>query len=171
MRVFIIVVAAVCALPAMAQDADELRVAREVLTRLQDQSFDKKREYCGYIGYDENGRLIASTPVAGTMDGCSATFPRNLAITASYHTHGDFDHGYFNEVPSTIDMEGDKEFYMNGYVATPGGRLWYIDTQIMVAQQVCGISCLPSSTRFEKGAKGEIAQSYTYDELREKLGD
>ena len=171
MRVFILAIAVICALPATAQDADELRIAREVLTRLQDQSFDKKREYCGYIGYDENGRLKASDPIAGTLDGCSAAFPRNLAITASYHTHGDFDQGYFNEVPSTIDMEGDKEFYMNGYVATPGGRLWYIDTRIMVARQLCGISCLPSSNRFEKGAKGEIAQSYTYEELKEKLGD
>lgn len=171
MRVFMLAVAAICAVPAVAQDADELRVAREVLTDLQAQSFDKKREYCGYIGYDETGRLKASDPVAGTLDGCSAPFPRNLAITASYHTHGDFDHGYFNEVPSTIDMDGDKEFYMNGYVSTPGGRLWYIDTQIMVAQQVCGMSCLPSSPRFQKGAKGAVAQRYTYEELQEKLAD
>jgi len=67
MRVFILAIAVICALPATVQDADELRIAREVLTRLQDQSFDKKREYCGYIGYDENGRLKASDPIAGTL--------------------------------------------------------------------------------------------------------
>ena len=171
MRALGLIVAAVCALPAMAQDAEELRLARDVLTRLQEQSFDKKREYCGYIGYNENGVRTASVPETGASDSCSAPFPRNMAITASYHTHGDFDDGYFNEVPSTIDMEGDKEFYMNGNVATPGGRLWYIDTQIMVARQVCGISCLPTSSRFEKGDMGEIAQSYTYEALRDKLGD
>lgn len=78
MRVFILAIAVICALPATAQDADELRIAREVLTRLQDQSFDKKREYCGYIGYDENGRLKASDPIAGTLDGCSAAFLATL---------------------------------------------------------------------------------------------
>ena len=34
----------------MAQDAAELVVAKEVLTRLQPLSFEKRREYCGYIG-------------------------------------------------------------------------------------------------------------------------
>lgn len=154
---------------AIAQDAEELRIARDILTELQPQSFEKKREYCGYIGYNAQGVMIASRPVSGTMDGCSAPFPRDMAITASYHTHGDYDHRYFNEIPSDIDMEGDKKFYMNGYVATPGGRLWYIDTQIMVAHQICGISCLPVAKGFRKGGMGEVAERYTYDALIERL--
>lgn len=156
--------------PVEAQDAEELGVVRDVLTLLQPLSFEKKREYCGYVGYNEKGVMTASAPVAGTRDSCAAAFPRNLAITASYHTHGDFDVGYFNEVPSDVDMEGDKQFYMNGYVATPGGRLWYIDTQAMKTWQVCGISCLPVAQSFRKGRAGAIAQSYSYAELREKLG-
>lgn len=171
MRVLGLIVAATIALPAGAQNAEELRIAREILTELQPLSFEKKREYCGYIGYNETGVLIASRPVSGTMDGCAAPFPRNLAITASYHTHGDYDHGYFNEIPSDIDMEGDKQFYMNGYVATPGGRLWYIDTQIMITRQICGLSCLPVAKGFRKGGMGDVAESYTYGALREKLGD
>lgn len=171
MRGAVLVLALIAALPVSAQDAEELRIAREVLTRLQPISFDKKREYCGYIGYDENGVLKASAAVAGTRDTCSARFPRNLAITASYHTHGDFDDGYFNEIPSDIDMEGDREFYMNGYVSTPGGRLWYIDTQIMLATQICGVSCLPVAGGFRKGPSGDIAESYSYDALRDKLAE
>jgi len=92
-------------------------------------------------------------------------------VTASYHTHGDFDEGYFNEVPSVVDMEGDREFYMNGYVATPGGRLWFIDMQRMVTYQLCGVSCLPSASGFRKNQNDVIAEEYTLDALREKLGE
>lgn len=167
----IVVLVAVLAGPVAvaAQDAGELRIAREVLTRLQPVSFEKKREYCGYIGYDAQGVMTASPPVMGTKDSCAAPFPRNLAITASYHTHGDFDRGYFNEIPSDIDMEGDRRFYMNGYVSTPGGRLWFIDSQVMVARQVCGVACLPVADRFRKGAKGDVARSYTFEALIEAL--
>lgn len=171
MRIAFLILTLGAACPAMAQDVEELRIAREVLARLQPMSFDKKREYCGYIGYDENGVLKASAAVAGTRDTCAAPFPRNMAITASYHTHGDFDDGYFNEIPSDIDIEGDKQFYMNGYVSTPGGRLWYIDTQVMGAWQICGVACLPVSNRFQKGSAGDVAESYTYDALRDKLAE
>ena len=159
------------AAPLSAQDATELRIATEVLTRIQPRSFDKHAEFCGYIGFNDQGEMVASPPVEGDKDSCGAPFPRNMAITASYHTHGDFDAGYFNEVPSQVDVDGDKKFYMNGYVATPGGRLWFIDTQIMVIRQICGIGCLPVAPSFRKGTSGTVASTYTYDELVEKLGD
>ncbi len=169
MRRSIVIIATICGQAAVAQDAVELAIAREVLADLQVKSFEKHREYCGYIGYDETGVMVATPAVSGTRDGCSAPFPRNVAVTASYHTHGDYDHGYFNEIPSDVDMAGDKQFYMNGYVATPGGRLWYIDSQLMVTHQVCGVGCLPVSDGFRKGSKGDIAESYTYEALVEKL--
>ena len=153
---------------AAAQDAAELAVAKEMLTRMQPHSFQKKREYCGYVGYNADGVMVATPPVAGDLASCGAPFPRDIAVTASYHTHGDYDDGYFNEVPSIVDMEGDQKFYMNGYVATPGGRLWFVDTQRMVTFQVCGIGCLPSAPSFRKG--DPVAQKYSYDALREKLG-
>lgn len=171
LRVCFLILGLMWSQPVAAQDAEELRIARETLTRLQPISFEKKREYCGYIGYNEKGVLIASPAVAGTRDACSAHFPRNLAITASYHTHGDYDQGYFNEIPSDIDMQSDKQFYMNGYVSTPGGRLWFIDTQLMQARQVCGISCLPTSFRFQKRTSGDVAITYSYDELLAKLAE
>lgn len=159
------------ATPIAAQDVTELQVAKDILSRIQPRSFEKHAEFCGYVGFNDKGVMVASDPVEGDQDSCGAAFPRNMAVTASYHTHGDFDPGYFNEVPSQVDVDGDKKFYMNGYVATPGGRLWFIDTQIMVIRQICGIGCLPVAPSFRKGTSGNVAPAYSYDELVEKLGE
>ena len=66
-------------------------------------------------------------------------------------------------------MEGDADEGIDGYVATPGGRLWYLDTVDMVASQLCGIGCLPRDPKFVAGQNGEIVLSYTYDDLVIKL--
>ncbi len=166
-----LILAALLATPAAAQNAEEAAVARAVLASLQDLSFRKRREYCGYIGYNEQAELVATPATGGTQASCSADFPDDIAVTASYHTHGAFDRGYFNEIPSDIDMEGDAAFLLNGYVSTPGGRLWYIDGRAMVARQICGLGCLPVAPGFAKGLNGDIAQEYTYDELVKKLSD
>lgn len=167
----VLLIALVLAGSVQAQDATELAVAKDVLASIQPRSFDKGKEFCGYIGFNEQAEMVASTPVEGTKDSCGAAFPRNLAVTASYHTHGDFDPGYFNELPSKVDVDGDREFYMNGYVATPGGRLWFIDTQVMTITQVCGVGCLPVAPSFRKGVSGDIAPFYSYHELVDRLGD
>ena len=156
---------------AAAQDPAEVEVAREVLTRLQPLSFEKRREYCGFIGYNNNAELVATEATAGSQASCGAPWPDDLAVVASYHTHGAFDLGYFNEIPSDIDMESDGEFLLNGYVATPGGRFWYIDGRAQETWQICGTACLPVSPGFYKGVNGEIAERYTYDALRAKLGE
>ena len=170
-RLVVTMILAVLCGPAAAQDAAELEVAREILTRLQPLSFEKRREYCGFIGYDARGVLVATPGHPGTMSRCGAPFPDDLAVVASYHTHGAFDLGYFNEIPSDIDMESDHAFLLNGYVATPGGRLWYIDGRAKVTWQICGTGCLPIAPGFFKGATGRIEERYTYEELREKLGE
>lgn len=166
---FWVIIVAAFATSVTAQEAAELFVARATLTDLQKPSFQEKREYCGYLGYDATGAMVATDPVAGDKASCSAAFPRNIAVTASYHTHGDFNVDYFNEVPSIVDIEGDAEFYMNGYVATPGGRLWYVDTRAKKIHQVCGLSCLPQAKGFRAGNDGDIAEEYTFDGLRAKL--
>lgn len=170
MRQFIMIAVLVFGTFAMAQDAEELIVAKKVLTRLQALSFEKNREYCGFIGYNSEGVLTATSPISGDQASCNAPFPSDMAVTASYHTHGDFDVDYLNEIPSIVDMEGDAEFYMNGYVSTPGGRLWFIDTQVLTAYQICGIGCLPKAKSFQRGKDGVIADVYEYDALRTRLG-
>lgn len=157
--------------PAAAQDAQEVAVARAVLASLQDISFRKRREYCGFIGYNDEAELVASPATVGTQASCSAAFPDDLAVVASYHTHGAYDRGYFNELPSDTDMKSDAAFLLNGYISTPGGRLWFVDGRALIARQICGVGCLPVAPGFAKGRRGEIETTYTFDELIEKLED
>ncbi|MCK0143063.1 DUF4329 domain-containing protein [Aliiroseovarius sp. F20344] len=153
-----------------AQEAAELTLVKQVFTELQPKSIRWNREYCGYIGYDQSGQLIASRPTPGKRASCLADEPENIeTILSSYHTHGAFSYDYANEVPSGDDMEGDEEEGIDGWVATPGGRLWYIDTEDLITTQICGIGCLPMDKEFEPGDMGHIAESYSYNELVQKL--
>ena len=92
-----------------------------------------------------------------------------MEVIASYHTHGAFDFSYHNELPSDIDMASDRSLGVNGWIATPGGRLWYVDAKEMVATQICGVGCLPIAPNFYKAQAGEIAPAYTYGDLVERL--
>jgi hypothetical protein len=110
--------------------------------------------------------LIASKPTRGDEGSCLSDDPHFIeVITASYHTHGGHSLDYFNEVPSGEDMEGDADEGIDGYVATPGARLWYIDSVDMIASQLCGIGCLPADHTFVVGDNGPVAASYSYDDL------
>ena len=149
-----------------AQSRQEVALAKQILGDLQRPSIRENVEYCGYLGFTRAGRLTASKPTRGDEASCLADEPKNIAvITASYHTHGAFSEEYFGEIPSGDDMEGDEEMGIDGYVSTPGGRLWYVDTTDMVASQLCGIGCLARDARFRRGADGHIKQSYSYKQL------
>ncbi|SEW06856.1 protein of unknown function [Aliiroseovarius sediminilitoris] len=157
-------------LPALAQEPGELALVKKVFAKLQPISIRANREYCGYIGYDRSGKLVASKAWRGGKGTCRARDPDNLVnVVSSYHTHGAFSSRYANEVPSGDDMATDEFEGVNGWVATPGGRLWYIDTQKMVARHVCGIGCLPMDANFLEGDMGPIAPRYQYDQLIDKL--
>lgn len=157
--------------PASAQVKEELEVARRILTELQAPSFAMRREYCGYIGINAKGKYVAGRAEPGDEASCGMDFPDGIAVTASYHTHGPFDANYFGEVPSGVDMEGDKRLRISGYISTPGGRFWYVDSREMVAHQICGIGCLPVAPGFYKGSNDEIKDQYTYEELLDKLNE
>jgi len=154
---------------ASAQSREEVEFVKDLFERLQPRSFDKRREYCGFIGHDPQGRLIASDPRPGQRDSCQLDWPHGMTVIANYHTHGAFDFAYHNELPSDTDMLIDQSLGVNGWIATPGGRLWYVDSERMVAKQVCGVGCLPIAPNFYKSQAGEIAKGYTYDELVERL--
>lgn len=152
--------------PALAQDTAESALARAVLSQLQPLSIAENREYCGYLGLDDAGRLVASAATPGDESSCLADDPANITvITASYHTHAAYSPDYDSEIPSGDDVEGDEAEGIDGYVSTPGGRFWYIDTTDDVLSQLCGIGCLPSDPAFVPGDFGPIAQSYTFQEL------
>ncbi len=165
---------AVIAWPTMmaAQQTGEVTLVKSIFETLNPISIAENVEYCGYVGFNADGQLIASKPTLGDEGSCLSDDPVHIeVITASYHTHGGHSLDYFNEVPSGEDMEGDADEGIDGYVATPGGRLWYIDTVDMTASQLCGIGCLPRDAAFVVGQNGDIALSYSYDQLVIKLAE
>ncbi len=163
---------AVLAHGAAAQDNAEVQFMKQILNQVNALSFKNNREYCGYVGFDADGNLVATPAKKGRQDSCLANEPpENLDIFASYHTHGAFTPDAFSEWPSSADMEGDEEEGIDGYVATPGGRMWYIDSQDMIASQLCSIGCLLQDPAFEAGLDGEISQSYSIDDIRQKEAD
>ncbi len=154
---------------AGAQTPAETAFVKKIFEPLQHRSFAKKREYCGFIGYDKGGKLTATEPVEGTSNGCGLTLPYDVAVIASYHTHGAFDIPYYNEIPSDIDMLSDQSMRINGWIATPGGRLWFVDSRAMVARQICGLGCLPVAPGFYKSQAGDVAESYSFEALITRL--
>lgn len=153
-----------------AQDTAEVDVIKQTFAALQKLSIAENVEYCGYVGFDAAGVLVVSQPTRGDEGTCLAGDPVGIEIiTASYHTHGGHSLDYFNEVPSGEDMEGDADEGIDGYVATPGGRLWYIDSVDMIASQLCGVGCLPMDPAFDDADNGLVALSYSYDDLIIKL--
>lgn len=172
MRLVVLGVLAALCLPvsAPAQSREEVAFMIAFLADLQLRSFEKRSEYCGFLGRDANGALRASPPLQGNRDSCPLEWPRDMEVIASYHTHGAFDFAYHNELPSDVDMLSDQSLAVDGWIATPGGRLWFVDHRQMVAKQVCSLGCLPIAPGFYKGQAGDIAKGYTYEALLDRLG-
>ena len=151
---------------AFAQSAEEIAIARATLGALQGPSFEENREYCGYLAYDAEENLVATPATRGDRDSCAYEGPEDgFVMVLSYHTHAAFDPDYASEVPSVSDIESDEAEGIDGFVATPGGRLWYVDTTDMIVRQICGLGCVYQDPDFIAGADGEISISYTYQEL------
>lgn len=156
----------------LAQSVDEEALMRATFADLNPLSIQENVEYCGYLGFTGDGELAVSAPTRGDTSSCLADEPMNLElIVASYHTHAGFSPDYSSELPSGTDMEGDEAEGIDGWVATPGGRLWYIDSVDMETWQICGVGCLPSDPNFIAGDLGVIERSYAYDDLVIKLDE
>jgi hypothetical protein len=158
---------ALSASPLIAQGNAEVGLVKATLNALQSASFTANREYCGYIVIDANGDLVAAPAVQGAIGYCEAEEPPKDSVpVASYHTHGAFEYDTPAEFPSVGDLEADEAEGVDGYISTPGGRLWYVDGVDQIASQLCGIGCLTQDPNFEAGLDGELRISYTIDELR-----
>lgn len=143
--------------------------ARDFLNTIQAQSFQFRREYCGYFFIDAAGQLRATPPRTGTFASCDMPAPRaRQGIIASYHTHGSYDPRYDNEVPSVLDLQSDFEFGIDGYVSTPGGRIWLVDYQTRSTRQICGLRCVTSDPGFRPDGEAGIRQSYTVRTLQQR---
>lgn len=167
---WILAVLWLAAAPALAQPAGEAAVARGILAQLQDRSFSENREYCGYVGVLDDGSYMATDVTRGRRDSCLSRGDesRFVEVTASFHTHAGFDPEADSEVPSVSDAEGDMDERVNGYVATPGGRLWFIDARSGTATLICGPGCLGQDPAFQPGLFGPVAGRYTFRELQQR---
>jgi hypothetical protein len=141
--------------------------AKATLNELQATSFANNREYCGYLVLILDGTLTASAATKGGVDECRPENPpEEHLIVASYHTHGAFEYDTPAEFPSLSDVEADAYEGINGYVSTPGGRLWYVNGVNLTVEQICGVGCMVQDPNFEAGLDGQIKESYSIDELR-----
>jgi len=147
--------------------AGEVAFVKAGLNALQQRSIAENREYCGYLGKTLTGTLALSPARRGDVSGCTPDEPpAGLRLLASYHTHAAYAFAYDSEVPSSDDLEGDMAEGVNGYVATPGGRLWFIDAAIGRAILLCGPGCVAADPRFEPDPAFPVRNSYSLAELR-----
>lgn len=152
-----------------AQSPEEVAAVKSYMAEVQLLSFENNREYCGIVGYDMAGRIVMSKAKRGRRASCRlGRDPAGIEVVASYHTHGSFHEDYDSEVPSVNDVEGDMEDGLDGYVATPGGRLWFVDGQTGISRQLCGLGCLPDDPEFVPEYFGPVAQRYSLDALTDR---
>ncbi|MDX8348711.1 DUF4329 domain-containing protein [Cognatiyoonia sp. IB215446] len=152
----------------IANTDDVNQFATSVLNDLQTRSIAESREYCGYIFETEDGRLAATPANRGAEDYCDLPAP-DADVIASYHTHGSFSAEYDNEVPSVDDVTSDFEAGIDGYISTPGGRIWLVDYSDQIARQLCSAGCVISDPQNDPANSGFIPQSFTLSELRERF--
>jgi len=145
--------------------------ARSFLDSIQPISFAKRSEFCGYFFQNAAGKVAATPPRRGTFASCSMPVPTQRDnIIASYHTHGAFGPEYDNEVPSSTDLLSDFDLGMNGYIATPGGRIWRVNHADRDAEQVCGLKCVTSDPGFIPRDESSVLQVYTVSTLLQRHG-
>ena len=156
-------------LPPLQSDTQDVNgFAAQVLNSLQPRSIAESREYCGLIMRAEGGGLVTSRINPGTEDSCE--MPRVIGdVVATFHTHGSFSPAYDNEVPSMSDVAGDFSQRIDGYVSTPGGRLWHVDFETRRIYLLCGPGCLRSDPNNEPKDAGFVPQSFTVPQLRARF--
>lgn len=153
----------------VASDRAVAEFARNAMDEIQRRSFAERKEFCGLILEDDAGKLDISLVVEGRENKCDLPWmsPLGLYPVATFHTHGAFNKDYDSEVPSALDVESDIDEQIDGYVATPGGRLWKTDWQEQVATQLCGEGCLVSDPDYRAEPFG-IAGRYTLRQLKQR---
>lgn len=146
----------------------ELTFVSGLLASLNRISFAQNTEICGYIGRDPQGNLFTTENAPGLEAECILpTPPANMTLLASYHTHGTYSPEYDSEFPTTTDMASDRAADIDGYISTPGGRLWHVDSDTMVVRELCGIGCLPMDPNYRPDEIGRIRTSYSYAALQQ----
>lgn len=156
------------ALPMAVQAAPsgkELAFVKKFFNSIQQSSFRQNREYCGYFGLDAAGNFIATKAKRGRQDSCWPDDPGDLDIFASYHTHGAFSIYVDSELPSAQDLAADIEEELDGYIATPGGRVWFNDSAQARTTLICGDGCVLADPTFDADLLDPTKKRYTLNQL------
>lgn len=138
-----------------------------ILIDLQRRSFAENREFCGYMGLDAAGRWMATPTTRGLEAACILPpIPAGMSVVASFHTHSTYSPHYASEWPTTQDVATDRASDIDGYISTPGGRLWHVDTDTMTVRQLCGRACLPQDPNYVASQDGPLRPLLTYRQLQ-----
>lgn len=151
---------------AHAQSRAEIAFVTKFFDELQPKSIANNREYCGYFGVDENHNFVATRPIRGREGSCMPPNPpETMEVFASYHTHGAFSYEFDSELPSSDDLRADIAEETNGYIATPGGRIWFDDAKRERAVMICGRNCTVSDSDFDADGARTVHARYSLEQL------
>ncbi|MGB6229845.1 MAG: DUF4329 domain-containing protein [Litorimonas sp.] len=158
---------------------EEIEYVKRVLTPVQEMSLEEGLEFCGFIGLDENGEFATGLTTRGEAHFCEPVFnyfDYDFHVLANYHTHGSSSVEHETETPSFVDMYATHLAGQDGYVVTPGGRLWYMDGQAITAELLCGARCMPFDPDHVDDFDFEVGDVFDTDEFevlygREPLAD
>lgn len=159
-------------LPAAAQNRSDLSEVLDIFAAahfdwVQPRSIREGVEYCGLFGVDRKGNLVATLADAGDADSCQPDdAPPGVDVLASWHTHGAYDRDADTEVPSLGDLESDIEEGIDGYIATPGGRLWLNDAEDRNSTLLCGVGCVVADPAYRPCPAFSPGREYTLTGLR-----
>lgn len=158
--------------PAHAQSRSELSDELDLFAvahfdKVQPLSIRDKVEYCGLFGIDASGRIAATKALRGERDSCDPGIePPGFDVLASYHTHGAYSRDADSEVPSVDDLLGDFEEDIDGYIATPSGRVWLNLVEEELSFQLCGKGCVTADPAFRPCPAFLPGEEYTVETLR-----
>ncbi len=147
-------------------EKQDFEFIKKFLNTVQAKSFEQNSEFCGYIYINKVGKLSVTKPTKGDADSCLADEPaEDLALISSYHTHGAFTPDADTEVPSSNDILADIDEEVDGFISTPGGRIWYLDSVKETATMLCGEKCVLQDPNYDVNLIYVPKEFYTLQEL------
>ncbi|MGR3616925.1 MAG: DUF4329 domain-containing protein [Paracoccaceae bacterium] len=151
------------------QTAAEVAFAKSVLNGLQAQSIAENREYCGFIGLNPDGSFAATPAKRGNKGSCRPEDSLNdVELLASYHTHAGHSANYDSEVASYSDLEADILEGVDGYISTPGGRVWFNDSSAQTSTLLCGVGCVTADAEYDASDLIPVQNQYTLEGLEQR---
>lgn len=157
--------------PAPAQSGQEAAFVLGLMESMNALSVRFDREVCGYILRHPNGAYSATKASWGGHASCaSLPVDKDMEVVSTWHTHAAWSPDYDGEVPSVQDVEGDMHQGTNGWIGTPGGRLWFVDGRTGTTRQFCGLGCLPVDPDFTDDDHAPVLEVYTLDALQDRFG-